>query len=198
MKVVLLAIYMLLFAAMPSVQAQEAVKKEREKSIAAAEFPASALSLLAPLMEEAKRVHYYLETDAESVSYEVKLKYEKQPYSIEFDEKGQLLDIEWLIDWSDLEPDLQASIKQTLAGKWEHSKVTRLQKQFRYRDGQPSELVDLPPSDTKSWSVFFELEVDAQAAVKEKLSAFELLFDSRGALISLRPIEKIAVDNLIY
>lgn len=198
MKVVLLYLSIVFFAIPSSIHAQGAAKKEREKSITADKFPPQSLSMIESLLEQSKRMHYYLETDGESVSYEVKLKYKKQKYSIEFDADGQLLDIEKLIEWDDLDETVQSNMNMALDEKWERSKVMRLQRQFRYREGSVRQLTELPPSDANNWEVLYELEVEVQKAAKEQLTAFELLFDSRGALISFRPIEKVAIDNLIY
>lgn len=177
--------------------AQKEVKLEREKSISKEDFPASALHTIKPLMEPAKRIHYYLETGSGSPSYEVKFSYNKQKYSIEFDSTGQLLDIEVLMKWDDLPVVLMEEITKKLDNHWARSKVTRLQKQYRFIDTSIV-LTDLPPSSLDGFVVAYELEVDVQQTKRSRLESYELLFDSMGELLLKRPIEKIALDNLIY
>lgn len=71
----------------------QGVKNEVEVSIRPHEMPEKSVRLLTSVLRDARRVRFYRETDGEQVSYESKLKWRGDAYSIEFHADGSLMDI---------------------------------------------------------------------------------------------------------
>ena len=69
--------------------AQKSFKYEKEERIEKSVFPKNAIDFLEhTLPKKVRKVKYYKEQDSVKISYETKLKFKKQKYSIEFSEKG--------------------------------------------------------------------------------------------------------------
>ena len=69
-------------------------KQEREHRIRKSQFPEKALEFIQQQLLDAKRIKYYKEIDGAKRSYEVKFKKDRLKYSVEFDEDGNLEDVE--------------------------------------------------------------------------------------------------------
>ena len=67
-------------------------KNEKEKRIPLAEFPEAAKAVIKNLPDDCKRLKFYKETDGEKQSFEVKFKYKRKRYSLEFSEDGNIED----------------------------------------------------------------------------------------------------------
>ncbi len=80
----------------------QAVKNEMETSIQPHQMPEKAMLLLQPVLKDALRVRHYQETDGEQITYESKLQWKGDFYSIEFKQDGSLLDIEKLVKFRTL------------------------------------------------------------------------------------------------
>lgn len=177
--------------------AQQNLKFEREKKISADEFPDAAMQVIQPLLNNAKAVKYYRETNQNGVNYEVKLKYDKTHYSIEFDSLQRLKDVEELLDWKKATDIPRAAIKRNMDDTFRKQKVTRIQKQYNLKSSV-KQLQSLPPSEDIILSINYELEVEGEMHRKNVLQFYELLFDENGELIQQRVIQKNITDNLIF
>jgi hypothetical protein len=177
--------------------AQQNVKYEREKKISAEDFPDAAMQLILPLLENAKAVKFYQETNQDGINYEAKLKYDKTYFSIEFDSLQQLKDVEELLDWKKATDIPSASMQQNMDENFSKVKVTRIQKQYNFISST-AQLKTLPPSEETIKSINYELEVEGEMHDKNQLQFYELLFNEKGELIQQRVIRKNITDNLIF
>lgn len=177
--------------------AQQNIKYEREKKISADEFPDAAMQVILPLLENAKAVKFYQETNQDGINYEVKLKFDKAYYSIEFDSLQQLKDVEELLNWKKATDIPRASMQHNMDESFRKLKVTRIQKQYNFKSSV-EQLKSLPPKEDIISSINYELEVEGEMHRKNVLQFYELLFDEQGKLLQQRVIQKNITDNLIF
>jgi hypothetical protein len=188
----------LVYCGLIPAQAQD-VKNEVETSIARGEMPEKALSLLEPVLSEARKVRFYRETNGDQVSYESKVKWKGHQYSIEFNEDGSLLDAEKLVRYGSLPKEVREAVNRRLEKEFGRHRVRRTQVQFSA--GRPGvsdqEIIEmLGRSEPGPATVRYELEVDVVAP--PHLGAYELLFDPDGNLLERRQIVRRSLDNILY
>lgn len=177
----------------------QGVKNEVEISIAREGMPPKALALLEPVLAEARKVRFYRETDGDQVSYESKLKWKGDFYSIEFEQNGSLLNAEKLVRYGSLPGEVRKAVNSRLEKDFGRYKVRRTQVQY---SGGTSGLSDaqvlksLGRPDPGDVTVRYELEVDAVAASNP--GAYELLFDAEGNVLERREIVRRSLDNILY
>ncbi|MDR9416821.1 MAG: hypothetical protein RI564_11085 [Gracilimonas sp.] len=171
-------------------------KNEVEKSIDRTEMPAPALSLLNQFWNEDKKVDFYRQSDGVEISYEAKLDWNGHQYSIEFDSKGLLLNVEQLIDFEELSPTLQNTITEEINKQYSKFRFTRIQRQYSALEEDDDEevLEDVLEEDLDDLNIRFEIEADAQN--KDELGSFEFLFDENGTFIQKRRIVRRSLDNI--
>ena len=108
--------------------AQE-VKHEQEQRIEAQAMPGGAMTYLKTLDGNKKRIKYYFEQDGARRSYEAKFKLKGSKYSVEFDENGNLEDIE--IERSETETGtVLKSIEDYLKQTYVRHKIEKIQAQY--------------------------------------------------------------------
>lgn len=189
------AIFTFLFLSMvffDTVRAQ-ADKQEIEKSIKQDEMPSGALELIEEYFEDYEDIDFFKETDGETTTFEAKLDWQGYTYSVEFDETGVLLDIEQLIDISEIDDQLRTAILKQLEDRYTKFEITRIQRQ--YFDGESDEKIeDFLEGDFDDLSLRYELEIDGQN--RKELGSFELLFDDNGTLLQKRKIIRRSIDNI--
>ena len=195
-KVWIISIAILLFSA--SMIMAQAVKKEVEDSIKKEEMPENALETLEEFWPDLNDIRYYFQTDGESESYEVKLEWQGSSYSIEFDEAGQVLNVEQLIDWKHVSSEASEGIDEYLQKEFRRVNITRLQRQYIAADDEDSDdedfIDDILEGDEEDFEIRYEFEVEGRSG--KQIGAFELLFDHSGDLIQRRKIERRSVDNI--
>ena len=177
----------------------QGVKNEVEISIAREQMPQKALALLEPVLAGARKVRFYRETDGEQASYESKLKWKGDFYSIEFEEDGSLLNAEKLVRYRSLPDGVRKAVNGRLKKEFGRYKVRRTQVQY---SGGTSGLSDtevlksLGRPEPGDVTVRYELEVDALASSNP--GAYELLFDADGNVLERREIVRRSLDNILY
>ncbi|MEQ8549745.1 MAG: hypothetical protein RIC03_17665 [Cyclobacteriaceae bacterium] len=187
-------IFQLLFFVMISGVAQEK-KYERERRVKPSEIPFQIQSLLQPYLEKAHHSKFYKETDFDHESFEVKFRWNKVKYSIEFSNLAELEDIEATIKWADLGEQVQSGIC-TFFSQFEKHKIDKIQQQFSSKSIMDKEALDQALNDFKGEIVRYELVVELKE--QKEWTPYELLFDDEGILISKREITKRTTDFILY
>lgn len=175
-----------------SVQAQ-ADKQEVEKSIKKDEMPSEALRLIEKYFEEYEDIDFFEETDGQIATFEAKLEWKGYRYSIEFSEEGILLDIEQLIDISEIDDQLKTAIIKEIEDQYTKYEITRIQRQYP-TDKTNQKIEAFLNGDFEDLILRYELEIDGQN--RKELGSFELLFDDGGALLQKRKIIRRSIDNI--
>ena len=187
-------------ALLPLLQAHaQDIKNEVETSIAREQMPEKALKLLEPVLAEARKARFYRETNGDQVSYEGKLKWKGNFYSIEFGEDGALLDVEKLVRYGSLPGEVREAVNGRLKKEFGKYKVRRTQVQYSAGKSGLSDaevLQSLGRPEPGDVTVRYELEVDAVAP--PNMGAYELLFDGDGNVLERRKIVRRSLDNILY
>jgi len=177
-----------------SVIAQEK-KYERERRIKPSEIPSPIQSLLQPYFESADKLKFYEETDVDHESFEVKFRWNKVKYSVEFSSSADLEDIEALIKWDDMDEQVKSGIR-TFFSQFEKNKIDKIQQQFSSKSMTDKETIDQALNDLQGEIVRYELVVELKD--QKVWTPYELLFDNEGILISKREITKRTTDFILY
>ena len=181
------------------VSSAQDLKEEVESSISREEMPASALDALEEFLDEqiVTDADYYRETDGETTTFEAKLNWQGYQYSIEFTDEGSLLDIEQLIEFTEISESIQDRITAIMEDQYTRYRMTRVQRQYvaDEKDVEGEEVIeDLLDNDMEDLVIRYEIEVDGQN--RREMGSFEMLFDSSGELIQRRRIVRRSIDNI--
>ncbi|WP_124979227.1 hypothetical protein [Nonlabens xiamenensis] len=168
-------------------------KTEREEKIDATDFPLIALPVVQQIGRARKKVDYYKETDGVNLSYEAKLKYRRKRYSIEFDQKGVLEDVEIEIKNSEVPRVLRQQISNRLDTIARRFRIEKVQQQYRSNERSLTDLIKLM-DDNKPDA--YELIVAFKD--QRKIYRKEMLFDPKGRLIQQRDIKRLEYDFLLF
>lgn len=168
------------------------VKYEKEERIQKEALPTAVVKLL-PLMEtHAKRMRYYREFDGESISYEVKFKKHDAHFSVEFNQDGQLEDIEMLMS----KAALPASVLETVKTHFQSVKLTRIQKQFVHpKGGNPARTLQAV-FENQIAPTAYELEISGKT--QNGYRQFELLVAPTGKLLKKSTILTKDYEHVVY
>lgn len=175
------------------------LKEEVENSIDREEMPASALDALEDFLEDqtVTDLEYFRETDGETTTFETKLNWQGYQYSIEFTDEGSLLDIEQLIEFSEIPEEAQVRITDKMEEQFSGFRMTRIQRQFiaDEEDEEGEDVIeDFLENDMDDLIIRYEIEVEGQN--RREMGSFEMLFDSEGELIQRRRIVRRSLDNI--
>ncbi|MBT2162713.1 hypothetical protein [Zobellia barbeyronii] len=106
------------------------VKNEREHRIRKSQFPEQALTLVKEKLANARRIRFYKEIDSSKISYEAKFKKDRLQYSVKFNAKGKLEDVEIIIKPVDIPNDAYSKITTYLEENFIKYKIRKIQQQY--------------------------------------------------------------------
>lgn len=170
MTPVLLFLLLLLPSAPP-------VKQEVETTARASDLPASSLALLNPLIQRANDVRYFLETDGQTRSYEVKFWLDGARWSVEFAADGRFEDVEVERPLTELPQDTAAAIRASLAQRFSKHTVRKVQVQYSTWPpdlGAPTAYELIVEGSTANELGVFELKLDPSGAIQEERRVIEI------------------------
>lgn len=172
-------------------------KYEREYRITKSEFPEKAIEFLNNKLNHAKRIRFYRETDSAKTSFEAKLKKDKLHYSIEFNEKGDLEDIEITIKSIDIPDENMNKINSHLKSEFKKFRIRKMQQQY------PSSQTENPEITIKNAfqnlllpSINYELIVAGKKS--RQYMQYEFLFDAEGNFLQKRKSLPANYDHVLY
>lgn len=186
-------IVMLFWVMVYSTMSLNAQKMEREFRIDQTEFPEEALEFLNQLDLPLKKVKWFKEVQEHRTSFEAKIKVEKFLYSIEFDSLGRLEDIEKMVKFNRLPPDIQSVLKQSLRAQLGSYKIVKTQIQFTELR---SEKVVLTELSVQNSSIKYEIELFTKRDASKRL--MEYLLSNRGEILSSHEVIVRSSENLMY
>jgi len=170
------------------VRAQE--KYEKEVRVKAAEVPPKATALIKGLNLDVKE-KWYKEYNLDNIHYELKFRLRMSLWSVEFDESGNLEDVEILHTFRSLSTEEKRAISAFLDQRFSKWKIDRIQKQYKISASSLQQLVDEPGDDYN-----FEFEVTVREAGEWK--RYEFLSDTSMRLMSKRIIRPVSDLNLEF
>ncbi len=160
-------------------------KFERKSKVDLEDFPEKAYALLQPHIENARRIRLYKEVDGTKQSYEVKFKKRKLHYSVEFDARGNLEDVEFNIKAVDIPEDSWKAIQKYLKSNYSDYEIkTMLQQYAMQADVSEEQLLYNAFQNLILPDVQYVLEFTSKKSGKKQLIVGH--FNSDGSLILIQ------------
>lgn len=173
-------------------------KNEVERSVNRNDMPDKVLSLIDEFWPNLRGIKYYEQTDGEETTYEVKLEWRGDQYSIEFSTEGAVLDVEKLISFEDIPEPTRDAITRDLEDQFNSHRLTRIQIQFLAADEDDEDdsdfIDDILEEDADDYEIRYEIELDSEN--RRELGSFEMLYDESGTLIEKHRIVRRSLDNI--
>lgn len=172
-------------------------KNEKEERIKRSDFPEKIQNIIKSLPKECKRLKFYKETDGTKKSYEVKFKYKKQHYSLEFSENGMIEDIEVLTKLNDIKLPIKKQIKIYFKQSFDKHKLIKIQKQYVYsKEIKPSQfIIDVLNKKAKATINF---EIIAEVKSKKTREIREFTFNNNGQFLRDRTLNLTSYEHDLY
>ncbi|MDC6365437.1 MULTISPECIES: hypothetical protein [Flavobacteriaceae] len=171
-------------------------KYEQEFRISEEDFPAKALESIKSYVEDAKRIRFYREIDSAKTSFEAKFKKGKLHYSVEFNSKGELEDVEFIIKKTDVPEDAWVQIQQYLDTEFPRSKIKKIQQQYPANNAETPKVLREAFQNLLLPYIRYELIFTSKS--NHGFQTYEGLFDAEGQLRNLRKSLTPNYDHLLY
>ena len=195
MKFKNIVLFLLIFQVSINLNAQ--TKNEVETRINREYFPAKGLELLKYLPENTKRIKYYKESDNDKTSFEAKLKINKRKYSIEFDERGNLEDIEIVVNPNKMNQKILKTIESYFDDNFTKHRFLKIQKQFKKESLSSDKAVlklaidNLVETET-NYEIIVQVNKDSKKEIKE------FTFDKTGTVLLVRTVQSSSYEHVLY
>lgn len=187
----------LLFCMISSASAQDKYKYEREYRIKKSQFPEAAHALIQQYLEDARRIRFYRETDSAKVSFEAKFKQGRLHYSVEFNQEGELEDVEILIKEVDIPNESFNKITEYLETGFTKFRIRRIQQQYPV---SKDETIQKTLNDAFQNLILPTIRYELIVAGKKEngFEDFEILFDADGGFLQSRKSLPANYDHILY
>jgi hypothetical protein len=172
-------------------------KTEKEERIPASEFPKSARNYFNIISQDVAYLKYYRETDGDKKSFEVKFKYKKEHYSVEFDTLGKLKDIEIVIKQKHIPKTTTTEISKYFKDNFKKTKIIKIQKQYvNTTDKTDQQFIHKILKTPYNKHTHFEIIAEIKTPEKHELRAFN--FSRYGKFESFRTITSSSYEHALY
>ncbi len=172
-------------------------KNEREERIPASEFPSEAKNHFNIISDDVKYLKYYKETDGDKQSFEVKFKYKKEHYSVEFDTLGKLEDIEIVIKKKHLPNTIKASIFKYFADSFSKVSIVKVQKQY-VNTTTKSDKQFIRNILEQPYNKHTHFEIIAEIKTSKKRELREFTFNRNGVFEKSRKVTSSSYEHALY
>lgn len=172
-------------------------KNESEQRILLIDLPLEVQELTYTLPDDIKKLKYYRETDGEKSSFEIKFKYHKSFYSIEFNSDGIIEDIEKTISIKEINHITRLSIQNHFDSLYSKTKILKIQLQFLFnKDTEPKLFIEnsLKPNSQQ----YINLEIIAEIKKEKEKLIKEFTFSKKGEYIMSRELATSSYEHLLY
>lgn len=173
-------------------------KREIEKRISETSIDVSAKNCahILSAQKQLKRKKWYLQIKEQDSVYELKFKYLKQNYSLEFNMDGSPENVEVEFAKKALEPSILAKFKSALSSRFEQYKIRKIQKGFEELESINCEQLIIIDQLEKLALVYYEIVI--LGSTPEDKSLYEVTFDASGSIVHLQKIILQSTDVLDY
>lgn len=170
------------------------VKIEKETRIKPEEAPEISRNFIEKIGFE-KKIKWYREEGIDDISYEAKTRHNGKLHSIEFSENGILEDVEILIKWKELSPDLQELITKHLSENHGKFSIEKIQIQYI---GNDDDIISFLKNGLREDALQVNYELVVETKTDKVLKVFDYLFSATGDYIRSNEVVFRDTDNLIY
>lgn len=172
-------------------------KNEQEERVDLDKFPDTAISLIKTLPKDCKKFKFYKETDNDHKSFEVKFKYNKQRYSIEFATSGMIEDIEVTVKFKSLQKTAKATVEVYFEKEFEKTKILKTQKQYVFENLKSSGESIKRVLNNKS-DIAPNYEIIAEVKTKSERTIREFTFSNSGKIIKTRVLNSASYEHILH
>jgi len=191
---VLIQTLLLGFLLSVSVDASSQTKMEKEERIREKDVPENARTFLdeAGIVNKTK---WYKDIGKNEVVIEAKTKHRRTLYSIEFDTTGQIINVEYIIKFRRLAPEIKENIKKQLEAKYKKYSFLKTQKQYTGEKQALKELIRNEKTDKRFTTRY---EIVLKGTKENYKRKYEITTSQSGELIDIKEIVEPDMDILIY
>jgi hypothetical protein len=170
--------FLLILCLGTTLRAQEAY--DRDLRVDPSEVPIDAVSFVTSI-GFTQKVKWFEEHAADGITYEAKSKLHQTKYSIEFFADGELKDVEF-----DLDPSqLTSEVTRSLDTLFERFRIIQLQVQV---EDEPAVLWEMIRNETPSVPKNAHYEIVINGIRNGLRNLYEVLLDVQGMLIAIEPV----------
>ena len=190
---IIATILMLPLAGISQLFAQEKVEVERR--INKSKVPEDAVEWLNETFDKPRRVKWYFEDNAGDKGFEGKFTRKGHLHSVEFNEEGEIEDVEVKMEWSELPGEVREELQEYFSENYISYNIRRIQRQF---SGESDDLQEAFEEDDELDDIEIRYEIEFYGRSDEDDELWEGLFDDEGELIERTVIKLRPTDNLNY
>lgn len=173
------------------------VKYEREFRIKKSQFPEASLKLAEPFLDGVRKLRFYKEIDSSRQTYEIKFKRDRLKYSVEFNDKDELEDVEVGITEVDIPEASFQAMTAYLKEQFSKYKIRKIQQQYpRSAFASTEETFRNTFQNLILPEIRYEILVHAKTT--EEYMDFEILFDAEGQFLKQRKSLPPNYDHVLY
>ncbi|WP_243473718.1 hypothetical protein [Winogradskyella sp. MH6] len=173
------------------------IKNEKEERITESEFPEAAIAVVNNLPDDCKRLKFYKETDGEKQSFEVKFKYNRKRYSLEFSEDGVIEDLEVLTKFKTINEEKKSKIEDYFKSRFNKYKLIKVQKQFVYHEkldalSFANDILNNTSTEAPNFEIIAEVKTNKKRDIRE------FTFDESGTFVNFRILNPTSYEHVLY
>ena len=170
---------------------------EREHRILESQFPNKALIFVKEKAVSAKRLRYYKEIDSTQKTYSAKFKKDRLYYRMDFDEKGNLKDIGFIVKKIDIPEDSYSNIQLYLTHHIQQSKIKKILQLYSINDNKnPRETLKNTFQNLLLPSNLYKLTVIGKNEGKRQ--EYNITFDAEGTFKQMSLSLPSNYDHVLY
>ena len=173
------------------------VKKEKEERIPASEFPEKTRTYFNTISQDVKYLKFYREIDGNKKSYEVKFKYKREHYSVEFDTLGNLEDIEVVIKKKYIPKKAKTIIWDYFQANFKKTILVKIQKQY-VNTTTNTDKQFIQHILEKPYNKHTHFEIIAEIKTKKVHELREFTFDRHGKFEKSRQVMTSSYEHALY
>ncbi|MCB0398812.1 MAG: hypothetical protein KDD26_04165 [Winogradskyella sp.] len=172
-------------------------KNEKEERISESEFPEAAIEVIKSLPDDCKRLKFYKETDGKKQSFELKFKYRRTSYSLEFSDDGIIEDLEITTKFKDLNKTINTKLKDYFTSTFTKHKIIKVQEQYVYRSELNAvnfinNILNNSSSEAPNFEIIAEIKSDKNRDIRE------FTFNSLGEFVNFRTLNPTSYEHVLY
>ena len=170
-------------------------KYEREHRINKTDFPVKASDLIKEKKVDSKKIKFYKEIDSLKTTFKAKFKKDRLWYSIDFNENGDLENINVQIKSIDIPNESFETIITYLGENFKSYKIKKIQQKYAAHNDVDATFKNafqnlmLP-------SLFYEISIAGKVDTHKE--QFQILFDAEGIFKSSRKSLPPNYDHVLY
>jgi len=170
------------------------LKYEKESRLKRTDIPPLANKMIESLAISGK-IKWYSEESLTGNTVEAKFRYNEKNYSLEFDNEGNLQDMEITIDTTEIQENVKEIIFKKLESVFNKYSIYKIQVHYPGKNPEILSIIKNPQKETTN-NVKYELVVNGKTGNTTK--QYEMVFDNNGILTEKKEITQKNADNLEF